>query len=221
MDLTAYRSLLRDSRARRLLAGLAVSSLGDGMSIVTIAWLALAIAPSGDAGVYVGMAVAAYTLPGGIGGITLRRFLRRRSPTVLVLAHCFLRAGSLAAIATLSLADALDPSMYVLLLAASSLLATWGTAGQYSLLADVGGAEGRLAANSLASAQVSVATIIGPLAAGILLTQFEAGWLLALDAASFAVLGIVASPPRQSRARQTMRHRGMSRASASCDDAIS
>jgi len=46
--------LLRDSRARRLLAGLAVSSLGDGMSIVTIAWLALAIAPSGDAGVYVG-----------------------------------------------------------------------------------------------------------------------------------------------------------------------
>jgi len=43
--------LLRDSRARRLLAGLAVSSLGDGMSIVTIAWLALAIAPSGDAGV--------------------------------------------------------------------------------------------------------------------------------------------------------------------------
>ena len=47
-------ALLRDSRARRLLAGLAVSSLGDGMSIVTIAWLALAIAPSGDAGVYVG-----------------------------------------------------------------------------------------------------------------------------------------------------------------------
>src|SRR5437879_9058652 len=83
--------------------------------------------------------------------------------------------------------------MYVLLLAVSSLLATWGTAGEYSLLADVGGAERRLAANSLAGAQVSVATIIGPLAAGILLTQFEAGWLLALDAASFAVLGIVAS----------------------------
>jgi len=58
-DLTAYRSVLRDSRARRLLAGLAVSSFGDGMSIVTIAWLALAIAPPGDPGVYVGLAVAA------------------------------------------------------------------------------------------------------------------------------------------------------------------
>ena len=48
MDLTPYRSLPRDSRAPRLLAGLAVSSLGDGMSIVTIAWLALSIAPGGD-----------------------------------------------------------------------------------------------------------------------------------------------------------------------------
>jgi MFS family permease len=193
MDLTAYRSLLRDPRARRLLAGLAISSLGDGMSIVTIAWLALSIAPSRAAGVYVGLALAAYTLPGVIGGITLGGFLRRRSPTVLVLAHSVLRAGSLAAIATLSLTHALTPSTYVLLLAASSLLVTWGTAGEYSLLADVGGEQGRLAANSFASAQVSVATIVGPLAAGILLTQFEAGWLLALDAASFVVLGIVAS----------------------------
>jgi MFS family permease len=193
MDLTAYRTLIRDSRARRLLAGLAVSSLGDGLSIVTIAWLALAIAPSSDAGIYVGLAVAAYTLPGVIGGITLGRFLRHRAPRTLVLAHAFLRAGTLATIAVLSLADGLDPSTYVLLLAASSLLTTWGTAGEYSLLADVGGADGRLAANSLASAQLSVATIIGPLLAGVLLGVFDAGWLLALDAASFAVLGIVAS----------------------------
>jgi MFS family permease len=193
MDLIAYRRLLRDSRARRLLAGLAVSSLGDGMSIVTIAWLALAIAPAGDAGIYVGLAVAAYTLPGVIGGITLGRFLRHRSPRALVLAHALLRAVTLAAVAILALAGALDPVSYVVLLAASSLLTTWGTAGEYSLLADVGGSDGQLAANSLASAQVSVATIIGPLAAGILLGLLDPGWLFALDAASFAVLGIVAA----------------------------
>ena len=63
MDLTAYRSLLRNSRARRLFAGLVVSSLGDGMSTVTIAWLALAIAPPHGAGAFVGLALAAYTLP--------------------------------------------------------------------------------------------------------------------------------------------------------------
>ncbi|TMC54275.1 MAG: MFS transporter [Chloroflexi bacterium] len=182
---------MRDSRARRLLVGLAVSSLGDGISTVTIAWLALAIAPPHDAGVYVGLALAAYTLPGMVGGMTLGRFFRRRSPKGLVIAHSIVRTGSLAAIATLSLPGALHPTVYVLLLAVSSLLVTWGNAGEYSLLADVGGAQGRLAANSLASAQVSMATIIGPLAAGILLTRLAAGWLLAIDAASFAVLGIV------------------------------
>jgi hypothetical protein len=33
----AYRVPLRDRRARRLLSGLGVSSLGDGLSTVTIA----------------------------------------------------------------------------------------------------------------------------------------------------------------------------------------
>ncbi len=42
----AYRSLLQDRRTRRLLAGLGASSLGDGMSTVTIAWLAVRIAPA-------------------------------------------------------------------------------------------------------------------------------------------------------------------------------
>jgi hypothetical protein len=45
MDQIAY------CRARRLLTRLAVSSLSDGMSIVTIVWLAVAIAPSRDVGV--------------------------------------------------------------------------------------------------------------------------------------------------------------------------
>jgi predicted MFS family arabinose efflux permease len=57
------------------------------------------------------------------------------------------------------------------------------------MLAEVGGHEGRLAANSLASAQVWVATILGPAAAGLLLTRIAPAWLIAFDAASFAFLG--------------------------------
>lgn len=37
----AYRSLLQDRRTRLLLTGLGASSLGDGLSTVTIAWLAV------------------------------------------------------------------------------------------------------------------------------------------------------------------------------------
>ena len=73
-----YRVLLRDRRARRLLSGLGVSSLGDGMSMVTIAWLAVETAPAGQVGLFVGLAIAAYTLPGAVGALALGRYLRHR-----------------------------------------------------------------------------------------------------------------------------------------------
>jgi MFS family permease len=185
----AYRALLADRRARRLLAGLGVSSLGDGMSTVTIAWLAVRTAPAGELGLYVGLAVAAYTLPGALGATTLGRFLRHRPARALVLGHCVLRAGLLGAVVVLAATGTLSPAVYVALLAGSSLLASWGSAGEYTMLAEIGGQDGRLAANSLATAQGWLATIVGPAAAGLLLARIAPTWLLAFDAASFAFLG--------------------------------
>ena len=181
--------LLRDRRARRLLSGLGVSSLGDGMSTVTIAWLAVRTAPAGELGLFVGLALAAYTLPGAVGALALGRYLRHRPARALVLAHCLLRTGFLGTIVALAATGALSPVAYVALLAGSSLLASWGSAGEYTMLAELGGADGRLAANSLASAQIWFATILGPVLAGLLLARVAPGWLLALDAASFAFLG--------------------------------
>ena len=188
----AYRVLLRDRRARRLLSGLGVSSLGDGLSTVTVAWLAVRTAPAGKLGLFVGLAIAAYTLPGAVGALALGRYLRHRPARALVLVHCLLRAGFLGTIAALAATGALSPVAYVALLAGSSLLASWGSAGQYTLLAEVGGGDGRLAANSLASAQVWLATILGPAMAGLLLARIAPSWLLAFDAASFAFLGVQA-----------------------------
>ena len=184
-----YRVLLSERRARRLLLGLGVSSLGDGMSTVTIAWLAVRIAPAGELGLFVGLAVAAYTLPAAAGALVLRGFLRGAPARGLVLAHCLLRAGLLGTVVALAAIGALSPVVYVALLAGSSLMASWGNAGQYTLLAEVGGVDRRLAANSLASAQVSLATIVGPAMAGLLLTRLAPAWLLGLDAASFVFLG--------------------------------
>ena len=45
--------------------------------------------------------------------------------------------------------DALSPEMYIL--AGSSLLSAWGDAGEYTMLAELAGPAGQLAANSLAS----------------------------------------------------------------------
>jgi predicted MFS family arabinose efflux permease len=181
--------LLRDRRSRRLLSGLGVSSFGDGMSAVTIAWLAVLMAPAGEVGLFVGLAVAAYTLPGAVGALALGRYLQRLPARLLVLGHCLLRAAFLGMIVALAAMGALSPIAFIALLAGSSLLACWGSAGQYTMLAELGGSDARLAANSLASAQVWLATIIGPALAGLLLSGITPGWLLAFDAASFAFLG--------------------------------
>jgi hypothetical protein len=63
---------------RRVLPGAAASALGDGMSAVAIAWLALKLAPEPSRGLLVGAAVAAYSLPGAVGAVALRRWLGGR-----------------------------------------------------------------------------------------------------------------------------------------------
>jgi MFS family permease len=192
MKLETYRRLLANRQTRRFLAGLGISALGDGLSVVTIAWLAVVAAPAGDSGIFVGIAVAAYTLPGVIGAVLLRRYVANRPAREMVLGHAALRAACIGIIAVLSLVGALPPYLYVALLAGSSLLYAWGNAGEYTMLSALAGPDGRLAVNSLASAQVSFATIVGPAAAGLLLFVFSPGAILALDAVSFVVLGLVA-----------------------------
>jgi DHA3 family macrolide efflux protein-like MFS transporter len=102
---------------RRVLPGAAASALGDGMSAVAIAWLALKLAPPGSRGLWVGAAVAAYTLPGAIGAITLRRWLRGRHGTGLVIVNAVLR-GTALGLAGLVTALA-DPAIVIVLDAAS------------------------------------------------------------------------------------------------------
>jgi len=72
----AYRDLPREPNSRRFLTGLGVSSLGDAMSTVTVAWLAVLIAPADNLGVFVGLAVAAFMLAGVIGALVLSPVLR-------------------------------------------------------------------------------------------------------------------------------------------------
>src|ERR1700691_3353659 len=82
-----------------LLAGYAVSAVGDGMTAVGISWLAIVLARGHDTGLLVGAAVAAYTLPGVAAGLGLGRVLTRWDPRLLILADAALRAASLGLIA--------------------------------------------------------------------------------------------------------------------------
>ncbi len=119
---------------RRLILGFAVSYLGDGMSFVAVAWLAIELAPQATAGLWVGGAVAAYTLPGVVGALVLGRRLRRVPARRLLLADNVVRGVFLGAVPLAWLAGLLTLPLYVVLLAVSSLLHAWGSAGRYTLL---------------------------------------------------------------------------------------
>jgi predicted MFS family arabinose efflux permease len=186
----SYGRLLRHPVLRRVLPGMLISALGDGMSMVAVAWLALAIAPPGQAAVWIGLAVAGYALPAPLGAALLAGVMRRLTASQLVAADATLRAASLGTVAVLAAAGRLTPLVYVLLLAVSSLLHAWGSAGTYTLIAEVLPEQDRVTGNALLSTFNQAAFILGPALAGALTALTGPGWVIGADAASFAVLAV-------------------------------
>src|SRR4029450_716539 len=166
------------------------------MSFVAVAWLAIELAPQAARGVGVGGAVAAYPLPGVVGALLFGRRLRRVPAKRLLLADNVLRGVFLGAIPLTWLAGLLTPSLYVMLLSVSSLLHAWGSAGKYTLLAELLPDEQRLAANTLVSSLSFAATIAGPAIAGVLVTYVGSALVLGLDPLTYLFLAVLVARTR-------------------------
>jgi predicted MFS family arabinose efflux permease len=183
-----YWPVVSHPRLRRVLPGLVISAIGDGMSLVAISWLALQLAPDAQRGTWVAIAVAAASVPGALGGVLFGRFLHGRGGAQLAGWNATLRAVAFAAIALAYATGQLTVVVYVALLAVSSLLAAWGSAGRYTLIAELLPEAHQLPANAVLTVINEFATIVGPPLAGILISATDAGGVIALDAASWAVL---------------------------------
>ncbi|MEU0549222.1 MFS transporter [Micromonospora sp. NPDC005979] len=175
---------------RRVLPGLAVSALGDGMAVVAVTWLAIQLAPTGQRGLWIAVAVAAYTLPSAVGTVAFGRLLRGRGGAQLAGWDAILRAAALAAIPIAHLTGTLTIGLYVALLAASALLHSWGSAGRFTLIAELLPPRHHLPANAVPTTISGFATVVGPPLAGILIGWVGPVWVIAVDAATFAVLAL-------------------------------
>jgi hypothetical protein len=185
-----YYPALRHPVFRRILPGAALSALGDGMSAVAIAWLALKLASPGTRGLWVGAAVAAYSLPGAAGAVALRRWMRGRGGARLVFVNAVLRSAALGLVGALALAHLLDPGLYVGLLGLSSLLSAWGAAGKYTLIADLLPPGQRVAGNTVFGLADQLSLMVGPALAGVITALAGPALVIALDAASWVVLAV-------------------------------
>ena len=170
-----YRSLFADRTFRRLMPVFTLSDLGDGMTVVAVAWLALALASGGRpgrAGRHRRRRLHPARRP---GALVLGRWMRRLPARRLLITDSALRAVLLGAIPLAHVAGALTPAVYVGLLGASSLLHAWGNAGKHALFAPLLPDDQRLAANSVLSTSLWSATIAGPALAGLLVGVVSAG----------------------------------------------
>ncbi|MFI5906139.1 MFS transporter [Dactylosporangium sp. NPDC051541] len=185
-----YWPVVRDRVFGPILPGLALSALGDGMSAVAIGWLALQYAPHEQRGLWIGLAIAAYTLPGAAGAVLLGPLLRGRGGAHLAALDAGLRAVFLGAVPVLAWTGGLTIGRYTALLACSALLSAWGSAGRYTLVAQVLPAELHVPANALLTVLTEAATVAGPMLAGLLIAWLGAAAVLAVDAVTFAVLAV-------------------------------
>ncbi|MFD9307996.1 MFS transporter [Streptomyces sp. NPDC060048] len=185
-----YWPVVRHPVLRRILPGVGLSYIGDGMSTVAVTWLALELAPEGSRGTWVAVAAVAYILPGALGGILFGRLLSARSGAQLAGWDAILRATALGLIPVMYVLDALSMGLYIALLAASSLLHAWGTAGRYTLLTEVLQERHHLAGNAVITIFSEFATVVGPPVAALLIAWGGAATVIAVDAATFALLAL-------------------------------
>lgn len=186
MIFDSYRPVLAQRSLRRVLPAMALSGIGDGMTMVAVPWLAIHLAAPGQRGLVTGLAVAAYTMPGILLAVLLTRRFKTYDARRLILLEAVLRGVSLGAVPFLHL----TPVTYVACVAVSSLLLPWGAAGRSSLIAELLPAEHRRAGNSLVGAMDFAAFVIGPGLGGLAITYLGAQWVLGLDGLTWLLLAL-------------------------------
>ncbi len=186
-----YGPVFATRMLRRILAGIGVSSVGDGLSTVAISWLTLRLAPAGERGLWVAFAVASYNLPGAIGTFVLAPWMRDRRGAQLAVWDATLRAAALLLVPLAYFAGLLSAPLLVGLLATSSLLNAWGKSGRYVLLAEILPAEHRLAGNAVINVVLELSYVAGPPLAALLLLFVHPSVVIGVDALTFAVMALI------------------------------
>jgi MFS family permease len=175
---------LQEPQFRLLWLGQTASAIGDSLIFVA---LPFAIIQTGGGAAEIGLVLAAFTLARAVfivvGGVWADRLPRR----LLMLTCDAVRAGVNGFVAFALLTDVMEIWMFVvtsaLFGAAQAFFAPASTALVPATISDA-----RLQqANALLQLSRSATNIFGPAVSGVLVTATDAGWVFAVDAASFAV----------------------------------
>lgn len=178
----AYARLLRNRRFALLWSGATLSLFGDGLTWVSLVWLAYEL---GGTTVEVSILAACYTAPviiGGLGaGVLLDRYDRRR----LLMLDNAIRGLAMASVPVAAAAGALTIGQLYAVAAVYGLLYMVSLAGFPSMLPDVVDDADLPTANAMESISFAIGGVAGPAVAGVLIGVIGAANVLAVDAITY------------------------------------
>ncbi|GAA4706694.1 MFS transporter [Phytohabitans rumicis] len=189
-----YVQVLRNADFRRLWTGSTVSTLGDGMTFVALSWLVLS-RPGGTA--QLGLLGICYTAPVLLGGLAVGPLLDRFDKRAVLIADSLLRAVAVASIPLTAALGAVPGWLPFAVAATYGLLKMVPLAGFPAAIPQLVEESDLDPANALESLSFSVAGVVGPAAAGLLITQIGAANVLLIDSASFLVFALAAARVRR------------------------
>lgn len=189
-----YLHVLSTPDFRRLWTGATVSTLGDGMTFVALAWLVVS-GPGGTT--QLGLLGICYTAPVLLGGLAIGPLLDRFDKRTVLVADSLLRAVAVASIPVTAALDAMPGWLPFAVAATYGLLKMVPLAGFPAAIPQLVDEPDLDAANALESLSFSIANVTGPAAAGLLITQIGAANVLLVDSATFLVFAIAAATVRR------------------------
>lgn len=185
-----FRSALAHRDFRVLWLGSVVSSTGDGMTFVALAWLVLG-RPGGTG--RLGWLVVCSTLPVFVGGLAVGPVLDRFDKRKVLALDSVLRAAVMGAIPVTALGAGQVPTALPFAAAACyGLLKMVPLAGFPAAIPDLVPPQSLDPANALDSLGFGVSGMVGPALGGALIPLCGATGVVAIDALSYAVFAVAA-----------------------------
>ncbi|HEX6357574.1 MFS transporter [Actinophytocola sp.] len=189
-----YLAVLRHTGFRRLWLGATISSVGDGMTFVALSWLVLA-QPDGTSGL--GLLGVCYTAPVLVGGLLVGPVLDRFDKRVVLVVDSLLRAAAVASVPVTSMLGGTPSWLPFAVAATYGLLKMVPLAGFPAAIPQLVAERELEAANALESMSFSVAFVVGPALAGLLVNAAGPEVVLAVDGVSFLVFALAAATVRE------------------------
>ena len=198
----AFSLLYRYPAFGRLWVGRSISLFGDAFTLIALPWFVLQVTDSGTATAGI---LLSLQLPAILTSMAIGSLIDRFQPRAIITIDNGLRTLIIGAIPILYWFGLLELWLLFLLTFLAGMLVPATEVGSRSVLPDLVEDKDLDAANMLWSFSLNLSLVVGPAMAGLLVASFGGPSVLLIDAATFAVMALVAATmPTVERGKPTM-----------------